>query len=189
MEDREPFILKGEASLVKAAETRPVSHNTSMLRDRNLIPLSHQHQHALALCVRIERASRKEPVNLASWQAEIASEFEQEIQFHFAAEEQVLFPAARRFSELEQLVDELLDEHAQLRYAFSRAKVGAMDTAELGQFTQLLSSHIRKEERRLFEQMQKLLSPPELGKLGAELERTLQAAVQACRISRPKEES
>ena len=26
-----------------------------MLRDRNLIPLSHQHQHALALCVRLDR--------------------------------------------------------------------------------------------------------------------------------------
>jgi hypothetical protein len=28
-----------------------------MLRDKGLIPLSRQHQHALALCVRIERAS------------------------------------------------------------------------------------------------------------------------------------
>jgi hemerythrin-like domain-containing protein len=28
-----------------------------MLRDKSLIPLSRQHQHALALCVRIERAS------------------------------------------------------------------------------------------------------------------------------------
>lgn len=181
--------MKGEAGLVKAADLPPVPHNTRMLRDRNLVPLSHQHQHALALCVRIERAFRKTPMSLASWQAEIASEFEQEIQFHFAAEEQVLFPEARRFVELEQLVDELLDEHARLRYAFSRAKVGVMDAAELGQFTHLLSSHIRKEERRLFEQMQKLLSPTELGVLGTQLERILQGAVQACRISRQKEES
>ena len=27
-----------------------------MLRDKSLIPLSHQHQRALALCVRIDRA-------------------------------------------------------------------------------------------------------------------------------------
>ena len=27
-----------------------------MLRDKNLVPLSRQHQHALALCVRINRA-------------------------------------------------------------------------------------------------------------------------------------
>ncbi len=157
-----------------------------MLRDRNLVPLSHQHQHALALCVRIERALRKDPVDLVSWQAEISFEFEQEIQFHFVAEEQVLFPAANRFVELEQLVDELLDEHARLRHAFARAKLGAMDLAELGEFANLLSSHIRKEERRLFEQMQNLLSATDLGQLGADLEPILQAAVQACRISRPK---
>ena len=30
-----------------------------MLRDRNLIPLSHQHQHALALCVRLDRALQR----------------------------------------------------------------------------------------------------------------------------------
>jgi hemerythrin-like domain-containing protein len=157
-----------------------------MLRDRNLVPLSHQHQHALALCVRIERGLRKMTVGLESWQEEIAREFEHEIQFHFTAEEQVLFPAARRFPELEQLVDELLDEHARLRYAFSRAKLGTMDATELGQFTALLSSHIRKEERRLFEQMQKLLSPTELGDIGGHLERVLQTAVQACRVSRPR---
>ena len=33
--------------------------NGSMLRDNNLIPLSHQHQHALALCVQIDRALAK----------------------------------------------------------------------------------------------------------------------------------
>ena len=153
-----------------------------MLRDRNLVPLSHQHQHALALCVRIERAFRKTPVDLASWQAEVASEFEQEIQFHFAAEEQALFPAARRFAELEQLVDELLDEHARLRHAFARAKVGAMDAAELGQFTHLLSSHIRKEERQLFEEMQRQLLPEEIAVVGADLESVLKLAVRACEI-------
>jgi len=40
-----------------------------MLRDKNLIPLSHQHQHALALCVRIERASPISADDLEAWQA------------------------------------------------------------------------------------------------------------------------
>ena len=159
-----------------------------MLRDCNLVPLSHHHQHALALCVRIDRAFRKDPVDLASWQAEIASEFAQEIQFHFVAEEQVLFPTARGFPELEQLVDELLDEHARLRHAFARAKVGAMDTRELRQFIDLLSSHIRKEERRLFEEIQKLLSPEEIATVGADLERVLKRAIRACGIQRRAQE-
>jgi hemerythrin-like domain-containing protein len=153
-----------------------------MLRDRNLIPLSHQHQHALALCVRIERALQAVPIDPGPWHAEIALDFEQEIQFHFTAEERVLFPAARQFVELGPLVDELIEEHGQLRRHFARAQEGTMDARELGEFARLLSSHIRKEERRLFEEMQKLLSEEELAAVGAELERVLQAAVRACRI-------
>ena len=153
-----------------------------MLRDRNLVPLSRQHQHALALCVRIEQALRKSALDVAFWQKEITRDFEQEIQFHFAAEEQALFPAARRFDGLEQLVDELLGEHARLRYHFARARVEAMDGVELDTFAKLLSSHIRKEERQLFEAMQKLLPPDEMKAIGTKLDRLLQGAVNTCRI-------
>ncbi len=69
-----------------------------MLRDKNLIPLSHQHQHCLALCVRLDRAIQAGDVDLEAWQAEIQQIFEQEITFHFAAEENELFPAAARLS-------------------------------------------------------------------------------------------
>ncbi len=57
-----------------------------MLRDKNLIPLSHQHQHCLALCVRLDRAIQAGEVDLEAWQAEIEQMFEQEITFHFAAQ-------------------------------------------------------------------------------------------------------
>src|SRR5580693_2420655 len=53
-----------------------------MLRDKNLIPLSHQHQHCLALCVRLDRALQAGGVDLEAWQAEIQQIFEQEITFH-----------------------------------------------------------------------------------------------------------
>ena len=60
-----------------------------MLRDKNLVPLSHQHQHALALCVRLDRALLAGPVDPAPWQAEIQQIVEQEIVIHFAAETHV----------------------------------------------------------------------------------------------------
>jgi len=66
-----------------------------MLRDKNLVPLSRQHQHALALCVRIDRAAPIAEPDLAAWQAEIGQHFRAEIRVHFAAEEQFVFPAAR----------------------------------------------------------------------------------------------
>ena len=78
-----------------------------MLRDKALIPLPHQHQHCLALCVRLDRAIQAGDVDLEAWQAEIQQMFEQEITFHFAAEEKELFPVAARFSELQPLVQEL----------------------------------------------------------------------------------
>jgi hemerythrin-like domain-containing protein len=156
-----------------------------MLRDPSLVPLSRQHQHALALCVRIDRAMRAGPVELARWQAEISRDFEQEIRFHFAAEEQVLFPVARRFSDLGSLADQLTTEHSQLRFLFSRAQEGTMGAAELLEFAEMLPCHIRKEERQLFEGIQKVLSREELAALGVQLEEALKNAVRACQIQSP----
>lgn len=151
-----------------------------MLRDKNLIPLSHQHQRALALCVRIERSLDASKVDVHAWQLEIEQHYLQDIQFHFAAEEQVLFPAACRFPELSSLVKELLQEHESLRGFFGRATRRETDRHELGAFAKLLSSHIRKEERQLFEEMQKLVSAEDMAELGKRLEQSLHGASQSC---------
>jgi hemerythrin-like domain-containing protein len=151
-----------------------------VLRDKNLIPLSHQHQHALALCVRIDRASPVPEADLAAWQSEIAQQFNSEIALHFAAEEQVLFPAARKLKELAALVDELRVDHAELRELFAQAKAQTLPPGELSGFAQKLSTHIRKEERQLFELLQQLLSQEQLTQLGSKLELSLKDAEQAC---------
>lgn len=151
-----------------------------MLRDKNLILLSRQHQHALALCVRINRASLATPAELKAWQSEIRQHFDQEIQYHFAAEEAHLFPAARRYPGLAPVVDELLAEHAQLRREFGQAGAGALDLTGLRQFAETLSSHIRKEERQLFEELQKVINPEELSRIGDGIEEALAAAPQVC---------
>jgi iron-sulfur cluster repair protein YtfE (RIC family) len=149
-----------------------------MLRNKSLIPLSRQHQHALALCVRIDRAS---PVaDLETWQAEVELQFRSEIAIHFAAEEKVVFPAARRFGDLAALVEELLSEHAELRAMFAAAEAKRLSAGELSTFAARLASHIRKEERRLFERLQELLSEEEMGAMGRELDMALQEATRVC---------
>jgi hemerythrin-like domain-containing protein len=153
-----------------------------MLRDKNLVPLSRQHQHALALCVRIDRASPIGEADLAAWQAEIAQLFGAEIRIHFAAEEQGLFPAARKFPELIPLVDELLADHVALREFFLNAEERRMSAADLSAFGQRLSAHIRKEERLLFERMQELMNQEELALLGTNLEEALKDAAQVCSL-------
>jgi hemerythrin-like domain-containing protein len=153
-----------------------------MLRDKNLIPLSRQHQHALALCVRLDRAIQAGEIDVEVWQAEIQQQFENEIGIHFAAEENELFPAAARFPELQPLVDELLAEHVLLRDCFSRAAARNLDRRGLEDFGEKLASHIRKEERQLFEGMQKVMSAPELTSLGTALDEALKNASQACAL-------
>jgi hemerythrin-like domain-containing protein len=151
-----------------------------MLRDKSLIPLSHQHQRALALCVRIDRAQSIPAKDLESWQTEIEQHFEQEIKIHFSAEEQVLFPTARQFPELATLVDELVVNHATLRESCSQAKARTMSAESLPAFAQQLSNHIRKEERQLFERLQKLMTARDLAALGVRLEEALKEAAQSC---------
>ncbi len=143
-----------------------------MLRDKNLIPLSHQHQHALALCVRIGKAFSDEGAtpDVHPWEQEIVKQFEEEISFHFQAEEKVLFPAADRHEELQELVDSLRIEHTLIRRNVERARARQFTVTDLQVFTATLSEHIRKEERMLFEPMQQLLSTEELDRLGREMQ-------------------
>ena len=145
-----------------------------MLRDRNLIPLSHQHQHALALCVRIERglaSDKPGPSTPAQyWQQEIAQLFESEIRYHFEAEEKVLFPLAERAPKLRDLVDELRGEHVSLRQYAAQAAAGQLSVPEIQRFAASLAAHVRKEESRLFEGMQEFFSAEELTRVGAELD-------------------
>jgi hemerythrin-like domain-containing protein len=159
-----------------------IVYHGCMLRDANLIPLSRQHQHALALCVRLERAMQAGNIDVEAWQAEIQQQFESEIAIHFAAEEKDLFPAAAEFPELRKLVDELIAEHVLLRDYFARAAARRLDQQALANLGERLAQHIRKEERQLFEGMQKLMSSHALATLGNALDTALQDASQACAL-------
>jgi hemerythrin-like domain-containing protein len=140
-----------------------------MLRDKSLVPLSRQHQHALALCVRIDRGTKDSPVDLQAWQSEITSLFQQEISAHFEIEERDVFPVARKFSELRELVEQLQREHEQLRALFRKSVEKKMDVADLQSLGAALSAHIRKEEGQLFEQMQALMAAEDLAEIGKAL--------------------
>jgi len=141
-----------------------------MLRDKNLIPLSHQHQHALALCVRLDRALAKGDADLNAWQEEIVSMYENEIRFHFEAEEKVLFPAAKDYASLRPMVKQLLSEHGKLRGFFAAAQSRRLNTTGLKAFCEILSQHIRTEERQLFEECQRQMPAEELARTGASME-------------------
>lgn len=137
-----------------------------MLRDPNLVPYSHQHQHALALCVRIERSIHSGDMALFACQEQIQRAFENEIDLHFEAEERFLFPAAQTYPALRLLVSELLAEHVTLRSYYFAATSRNMNKSDLLDFAATLSDHVRKEERQLYEECQKAMSEGELSAIG-----------------------
>ena len=148
-----------------------------MLRDPSLIPLSHQHQHGLALCVLIERRLR---TNASDAKADelhekLAAMVEVELLHHFEVEEGVLFPAVREAIDSPQLVDELVGQHREMEGLARRIEEasGTDRVALLREFGALLSGHIRTEERRLFEEIQAKLSPEQLAEIGSNIDRTL----------------
>jgi hemerythrin-like domain-containing protein len=153
-----------------------------MMRDKNLVPLSRQHQHALALCVRIDRASPIADSDLDAWQTEMAQHFRAEIRIHFDAEEKILFPAAKRFSELIPLLADLLSDHAWLRRQFAEAEARKLSAEEVTMFGRRLSEHIRKEERQLFERLQQLIKPDEFANIGVRLDEALKDADESCAL-------
>ena len=141
-----------------------------MLRDRSLIPLSHQHQHGLALCVMIERglAEDRSAETIAKLARRVADTFELELRNHFDVEERILFPAIRETLGLSPQVDGLVADHRRLEGLVARiaATEGEKRADALLEFAGALSRHIRVEERELFEDIQQRLPRESLEELG-----------------------
>jgi hemerythrin-like domain-containing protein len=145
-----------------------------MLRDPSLIPLSHQHQHGLALCVMARRslAADATPANCTRIAAHVIDLFQVELSNHFEIEEQVLFPACGPLP----LIAELIADHRALE-SLAAELLAAPSPELLERFFDLLSNHIRREERDLFEALQRDLPAAVLESLGREIDRR---AVRAC---------
>jgi hemerythrin-like domain-containing protein len=145
-----------------------------MLRDSSLIPLSQQHHNGLALCVLTRRAlaGDSSPAAVAAMAQKVINRYELELMNHFEIEEQVLFPACGDMP----LIRELLADHRSIE-----ALVGRLRTAPspelLEEFCELLTRHIRREERELFEEAQRQLPREVLDRAGAEIDRR---AVRIC---------
>jgi hemerythrin-like domain-containing protein len=150
-----------------APHTIITKEDRRMRRHGGLIPLSHDHQHALALCVLTERElgtnGGAEAASRAA--AEIVRAFDGEILDHFQFEERVLFPVCEGFESLVDIVSDLKSEHSRMvgLVAGLRSNGGK---ARVLEFCATLRNHVRREESLLFEQAQQLLSDEQLNEIG-----------------------
>jgi hemerythrin-like domain-containing protein len=139
-----------------------------MFRHESLRPLSRQHHSGLALVVMASRGMEQRGDRaVESWCARVVERFDAELAGHFAAEEKILFPAAREFAG-DEPVDALIAEHRRME-----EQVGALRQSSrhevLEDFLELLRSHIRKEENELFQLLQERMPAEALSALAAPL--------------------
>ncbi|MCC6524706.1 MAG: hemerythrin domain-containing protein [Polyangiaceae bacterium] len=117
-----------------------------MKRDLRLHGLSSDHHHALVLARRLLRAStqeRRDPARVA----QVRDRLDRELAPHFAVEEELLVPALRAAGE-QATVERVLSDHAALRAVLTAGAEGDVD--RLAGFAELLTEHVRFEERELF---------------------------------------
>lgn len=153
-----------------------------MLRDPGLVPLSHDHHRALALCVFTRRALARDggAENVSRQARRIVEQFDSEIRDHFEFEERVLFPALEGHPSVAELVVELMLEHRTLYSLIGDLREGG-GRAAVEEFCEVLRGHVRKEERLLFEEAQRLLTRAELDAIGVR-----RRSGPACAVSKPE---
>ena len=145
-----------------------------MRRDPSLIPLSHQHHNGLALCVLTRRslAAGSSPGDLSKAARRIVDRYQLELVNHFEIEEQVLFPVCGNHP----LIPSLIEDHRMLEKLAGELAT-APSAAAIERFCDLLSTHIRREEKELFEQIQTDLPREVLDRVAGEIDR---GAVRIC---------
>lgn len=143
-----------------------------MRRDPALAPLSHEHQHGLAVALQLRRAT---PETAPAAKAAFAAFWEEEGQRHFRVEEEVLLPmAARHVPPAHEAVVRVLVEHVDLRRRAADIALAEPRLDDLRALGDRLHAHIRHEERVLFPLIEDALPNAELAELAAALERTEQ---------------
>lgn len=130
-----------------------------MKRHPSLLALSREHHTALSLAIRLKKAALSgDPSRIEDARGTLVVRFAAELEPHFAEEERTLLPRLATLGEI-ALVERTLNEHSRMRALVRKlADPAATHSAGacLAEFGDLLSAHVRFEERELFERAQVL---------------------------------
>jgi iron-sulfur cluster repair protein YtfE (RIC family) len=146
-----------------------------MKRHRGLVPLSHEHRQILFVAQLIKRGVARyhgAPATVVDKLTYARQALTDLVLPHAQREESIVFATVvGRDSEVDAMLAELRSEHQQFIELHKVLEEEASDLVMLeGQLDQLgwlLDTHIRSEERRLFQRLQALLSDSELDAIGA----------------------
>lgn len=138
--------------------------NKPIKRHPALISLSRDHHYGLLLVWKI-RQGIKTKVDVKRIGNYAIFFFERELQPHFEKEEKELFT---RLPDGDLLRQQAFKEHDQIRNLVNRLQADKENTDVLKELADTLESHIRFEERVLFNHLQDTLSEDELLKVAHE---------------------
>ena len=141
-----------------------------MKRHPALVPLSDDHHHELVQARRLRAAAAAGPDERLAAAAAYVEVFLTETVEHFRREEETVFPVyAARVGPGDPLLARILREHMELHGLVRalRAEVAAEEVTPetLCALGDLLSDHVRLEERELFEAIQATVPATELDAL------------------------
>jgi iron-sulfur cluster repair protein YtfE (RIC family) len=145
-----------------------------MKRHPALHALSHDHHQGLILAQQLKKNAPEYkglPKTFEGKLDYLFNFYETELVNHFSEEEEILYPAVKgKNEEVDNLFQEIFSEHSQIHALVKKMK-DKPDEDSMDKLGKLLESHIRKEERELFQLVQDALNNDEMSLLNKELAR------------------
>ncbi len=140
-----------------------------MKRDAALVSLSRDHHHALAVALKLRRATESTADDA---RVALAVYWSPHGRMHFRLEEEVMLPAyAGHGDPHHPLVSRALCDHVAIRHRVHAVLADSESTvADLHDLGGLISAHVRFEERELFPLIERAMPTAHLAALAAALE-------------------
>lgn len=140
-----------------------------MKRHPALVPLSREHHR----CLVVAQLLKKDAADHAKLPSDPEGKKQYALEFfdhcltaHMKAEEDILFKAVRGINaEIDALIDKLIEEHKELVKRMNELEIAEDLVEAMDQLGHLLAEHVRDEERKLFEKLQKACPEEELALL------------------------
>ncbi|HMF73593.1 MAG TPA: hemerythrin domain-containing protein [Flavitalea sp.] len=141
-----------------------------MKRHSSLAPLSREHHQALILAQLLKKGSpayKGLPTGIKEKAVYAFNFYQHDLVQHFKEEEIVIEKIQGINSELDQLADEIIEDHKELRQLFDQVNTSTDVDAHLDLLGHKLEQHIRKEERVFFPMIQQYCNEKILNEIEA----------------------
>jgi hemerythrin-like domain-containing protein len=143
-----------------------------MKRHSAIIPLSHDHHHALILAQALKKNAPKTGLGSKSPEEKVkaaVNSYNTELVPHFNHEEVLLFPLALgKDEELDKMINDIIEEHDKIRNTIETLSEGNLEE-NLDAFGKLLENHVRTEERKLFPKIEEVVGEEGLNVLDGQI--------------------